>query len=91
MYVSQRVYSTHKGARLDGYSSGQTYSAKVTALKACAASTSCNGVTREAHRRYRLNTGNSPRRVHHMECYIKEGSFETESGKTLDTNFNSKR
>ncbi|XP_063682882.1 uncharacterized protein LOC134817592 isoform X2 [Bolinopsis microptera] len=79
MYVSQRVYSTHKGARLDGYSSGQSYTALVTALEACAASTSCNGVTKEGTKRYRLNTGNSPRKVNNMDCYIKEGSFDVQN------------
>ena len=55
----------------------------ITALEACAASTSCNGVTKEGVRRYRLNTGNSPRKVNNMECYIKEGSFDVQNGKSL--------
>lgn len=79
-YVSQKIYSTHKGARLDGYASQKTYTALITALKACAKTSECNGVTREANRRYRLNTGNSPRRVRNMDCYIKEGGFETQDG-----------
>ena len=68
------------GARLDGYSSNKVYTALVTALEACTSSTSCNGVTKEANMQYRLNTGNSPRRVRNMECYIKEGGFTTQDG-----------
>lgn len=77
VFVSKKVYVKKDGQRLLGYASTVVYKNRVSALKACAASKTCNGVTRERRMRFRLNTGKSPKSQRGMKCWIKDASFTT--------------
>ena len=79
-YVSQKVFSQHSKCQLKGYSSKTNYKTLAKALAACAASSSCNGVTKEGSKKFRLNTGTSPKTVKTMKCYIKAASYDSTAG-----------
>ena len=58
---------------LSGYSSTKKYTTLAAALTACAASSKCNGVTKQATKKYRLNSGSEPSSKSGYSVYIKGG------------------
>ena len=61
------------GYKLTGYADNKTYKKLKQALRACAVNDQCNGVTKEAKEKFRINTGRSPSTEPAMNCYIKGG------------------
>lgn len=61
------------GYRLPGLATKTTYTTLKIALRMCAGNSKCKGVTREANKKYSLNTSSDPKAKTGKKCYLKGG------------------
>lgn len=67
------TWTNMKGYKLTGYADNKTYKKWKLALRACAVNDNCQGATKEAKGKWRINTGRQPSTKPGMSCYIKGG------------------
>ena len=69
------MWDHQKNTKLTGYYNGVKYATDAKAKAACAGSDSCKGVTKEAAKKYRANTGSTASTSKGMHAYIQGDPF----------------
>eukprot|EP00116_Pleurobrachia_bachei_P001571 sb/3461833/ len=79
IFTSVKLFTIHKGNKCTGYASTKVYTSLASALEDCGLKSACNCVTKEGSKKYRLNTGSTPKTSSGNNAWVQESDYDTQS------------